>query len=208
MAPKMKFQRSSELFGKLFREIEYSPYDDSVRSELSTDLALSAINLAASIHLLCESKQLVAAGILLRSQFEMVVRSVWAYYAASEVQLEKLAANLTEESLEASKNIPLTSDMMNKLDKIEPVENLMISLRELKKSSWLPLNSLVHGGLFALECQRRGADSRPIKSVFLTSNGLALLAFIQIGILTGRQNIQQKIYAVAEKYEDCLPPRR
>ena len=204
----MDFNRSHQLFSNLFVAVSYPLYDDSPRTKLSKDLALVTINLVGSIHVLCSEKQFTGAGILLRSQYESFVRSVWAYYCASDIQVEKLSSNLTLESLQATKNIPLVAEMLTQLEKSPMVAGLLPSLHEFKQSSWLPLNSLVHGGLFSIHGTLNDYEPKRLETIFLNANGITLLAFIQLGLLTRIEGIQQRIYSIAADFEDCLPPRR
>jgi hypothetical protein len=47
-----------------------------------------------------------SATALLRSQFEALVRAVWARHAAKESELARLLAPLTQESQQAAKKLP------------------------------------------------------------------------------------------------------
>ncbi|WP_411358257.1 DUF6988 family protein [Pseudidiomarina salilacus] len=203
----MDFNRAVDLFERLFKIINFAAYDDSKRTIVSTELALTAINLLDSIHLLCGEKHFNGAGIILRSQYETFVRSVWSYHSATDAQVEKLSATLTKDSLLASKNIPGLAQMLADLEKCPNVKNLMRALNEFRETSWLALNSLVHGGVFAMHGAVNEPPPERIETVFRTANGIALLAIIQLGMLTGRPAIQQQIYAATAGYEDCLPPR-
>lgn len=203
----MDFKRAGQLFEQLFKIIGTPEHIGSVRTQVSTELALVTLNLLGSIHLLCGEKHFNGAGIILRSQYETFVRSVWSYHSATDAQVEKLSATLTKDSLLASKNIPGLAQMLADLEKCPNVKNLMRTLNEFRESSWLALNSLVHGGVFAMHGAVNEPPPERIETVFRSANGIALLAIIQLGMLTGRRAIQQQIYAATAGYEDCLPPR-
>ncbi len=151
---------------------------------------------------------MLGANTALRSQFESLVRSVWALHKASDLQVSKLSAELTKETQQASKNMPSVNEMMIELGKIPELANLMISLNEFKSSSWLPLNSFVHSGLHAAHWTRNEVPEKLIERVFKASNGLMLLAFQGIGILTGIPNIQTQIISATESYSSCFLDRR
>jgi len=98
--------------------------------------------------------------------------------------------------------------MMIELEKLPLLENLLIALKEFKESSWLPLNSFVHSGIHAVHWTRNKAPPELLEQSFRTSNGLSLLAFQSIGILTGHPGIQSKIIAVTADFPSCFPRQR
>ncbi|TNI76576.1 hypothetical protein CF109_01275 [Aeromonas veronii] len=161
-----------------------------------------------AVRLLCSQGLILGVGTTLRSQYEALVRSVWVLYCATDLQIEKLDAVLNAESQQASKNIPTVNAMLGELDKIPQIENLLISLHEFKESSWLPLNSFVHSGIHAVFWTKYHAPPELIEQLFRISNGLNVLAFQEMGILTGIPNIQNEIFSVIAHYSDCLPKPR
>ncbi|MBA2798476.1 hypothetical protein GIS01_08935 [Aeromonas veronii] len=161
-----------------------------------------------AVRLLCSQGLILGVGTTLRSQYEALVRSVWVLYCATDLQIEKLDAVLNAESQQASKNIPTVNAMLGELDNIPQIENLLISLHEFKESSWLPLNSFVHSGIHAVFWTKYQAPPELIEQLFRISNGLNVLAFQEMGILTGIPNIQNEIFSVIAHYSDCLPKPR
>ena len=129
-------------------------------------------------------------------------------HRATEGQIQKLSAELNLETQQASKNIPTVNAMMIELEKIPNLANLLISLKEFKDSSWLPLNSFVHSGIHAVHWTKNRAPDELVEQVFRISNGLALLTFQNLGILTGRPGIQSEIISISANYLGCLPKRR
>ena len=91
---------------------------------------------------------------------------------------------------------------------IPQVKNLLVSLYEFKDSSWLPLNSFVHSGIHAVFWTKYKVPPELIEQSFRISNGLNVIAFQGMGILTGRPTIQQEIFSVISHYSDCLPKPR
>ncbi|HDX9008350.1 TPA: hypothetical protein RQO53_000740 [Aeromonas dhakensis] len=161
-----------------------------------------------AVRLLCSQGLILGIGATLRSQYEALVRSVWVLYCATDLQVEKLDAVLNAESQQASKNIPTVNAMLGELDKIPQVKNLLVSLYEFKDSSWLPLNSFVHSGIHAVFWTKYKVPPELIEQSFRISNGLNVIAFQGMGILTGRPTIQQEIFSVVAHYSDCLPKAR
>lgn len=204
----MDLSQAEKLFNELSDIVDYPLFDESPRLKLSEILAVSSMQFAAAVRVLCAENLLLGATATLRSQFESVVRSVWALQCATELQVDKLSAELSLENQQASKNIPTVHGMMVELEKIPQLVNLLVSLKEFKDSSWLPLNSFVHSGIHAVHWTRNKVPPQLVDQVFRISNALLFIAFQQIGIMTGRPKIQSEIMAVAASYSGCLPKNR
>lgn len=204
----MDLRRAEEFFEHLSKIVDHPLYDDSARVNLSVTLAVSSMQFAAAVRVLCAEGLMLGASTTLRSQFEALVRCVWALHRATDHQIEKLSADLSHETQQASKNIPQVNEMLAELKKIPQLENLLVSLNEFKESSWLPLNSFVHSGIHAIHWTKNEVPPQLIDQIFRISNGLTLLAFQSIGILTGRQGIQSEIISIIARYSSCLPKYR
>lgn len=204
----MDTTRAEELLSHLADIVDFPPYDVSDRLLLSRTLAITSLHFAASVRRLCESHVALGAAIALRSQFEAVVRGVWALYRASDSQVQKLSSNLSAESQQASKNLPQVAEMLGELDKAPQLADLLISLREFKSSSWQPLNSFVHSGIHAIHWTKLQPPQELLDQVFRSSNGLAVLAFQHLAILTGQPWLQTEVITVCGTYSSCLPAQR
>lgn len=204
----MDFIKTEQLFERLSEVVDHTIYNGDTRTKLSLTLAISSMLFSYAVRLLCSQGLILGIGATLRSQYEALVRSVWVLYCATDLQVEKLDAVLNTESQQASKNIPTVNAMLGELDKIPQIKNLLISFHEFKDSSWLPLNSFVHSGIHAVFWTKYKAPPELIEQLFRISNGLNVIAFQEMGILTGRQNIQQEIFSVIVHYSDCLPKPR
>ncbi len=204
----MDLNRAEKLFNELSDIVDYPLFEETPRAKLSVTLAASSMQFAAAVRILCAEGLLLGASATLRSQFESLVRCVWAFHRATESQVEKLTADLNSETQQASKNIPLAHDMMIELEKFPKLANLLVSLKEFKESSWPALNSFVHSGIHAVHWTKNEAPPQLVDQVFRISNALSLLAYQNVGILTGRPEIQSKIIAVTACYSSCLPIRR
>jgi hypothetical protein len=204
----MDLNHAEKLLEVLTSIVDYPLLDDSPRSRLGETLAISSLQFAAAARVLCCEGLLLGASTTLRSQFEALVRSVWVLHRASEKQIERLSADLNPETQQASKNIPLTNEMLLELEKVPQLKNLLIALHEFKNSSWLPLNSFVHSGIHAVHWTKNGAPPQLLEIIFRSSNGLALLAFQNIGILTGRPKVQSELIAATKGFSSILPKQR
>lgn len=183
-------------------------YEDSPRSVLSHTLAATSLHFAASLRTLCSNELTLGAAAMLRSQFEALVRSVWAMYRATDNQVDKLSSDLTIDSQQATKNIPLVNEMLRELEKFPQLQNLLVALKEFKDSSWRPLNSFVHSGIHAIYWTKNEAPPQLLSQIFRASNGLALLAFQTIAVLTGRPGLQSELTAVTASFSSSFPDYR
>ncbi|MBD2718759.1 hypothetical protein H6G99_07275 [Synechococcus sp. FACHB-909] len=205
----MDVTRAEQLFGILAEVTDQPLYEDSARAELSATLAITALEIARSVRILCAADQLLGATVCLRSQFESLVRSVWTLHCASEHEIRRLSTNsLTPETAQGAKNIPLAAQMLEDLEEIPSLKNLMVALNEFKASAWRPLNSFVHAGLHAVIHTKFGWPQDLVGQTFRMSNGLCLLAFTQIGLLNGTPGIQGEIIALAASFSSVLPKYR
>lgn len=204
----MDFIKTDQLFIRLSEVVDHPIYNDDTRTKLSLTLAISSMQFSYAVRLLCSQGLILGIGATLRPQYEALVRSVWVLYCATDLQVGKLDAALNTESQQASKNIPTVNAMLGELDKIPQIKNLLISFHEFKDSSWLPLNSFVHSGIHAVFWTKHKAPPELIEQLFRISNGLNVIAFQEMGILTGRPNIQKEIFSVIAHYSDCLPKPR
>lgn len=204
----MDLIRAEKLLDALASVVDYPLFDDSPKVRLSATLAVSSLQFSAAVRVLCGEGLLLGASATLRSQFEALTRSVWVLHCATEIQINRLSADLNQEAQQASKNIPLTSEMLAELGKAPQLEGLLIALHEFKSSSWLPLNSFVHSGIHAVHWTKHGAPPQMLDNIFLASNGLAVLASQGVGILTGHPGVQSEVFAIAETFPSVLPKKR
>lgn len=204
----MDTTRAEELFSHLADVVDLPPYDESDRLLLSRTLAITSLQFAAAARRLCESHLAQGAAAVLRSQFEALVRGTWVYYRASDNQVQNLSSDLSIETQRANKNAPHVAEMLGELKKSPQLANLLISLGEFKDSSWLPLNSFVHSGIHAVHWTRIEPPRELFDQIFRGSNGLAVLAFQHLAMLTGKPKLQNDVIAVCATYSGCLPARR
>jgi len=204
----MDTTRAEELLNHLADVVDLPPYNNSDRVFLSRTLAVTSLHFAAAARRSCESHLALGAATVLRSQFEALLRSVWSFHRANEGQVEKLSSHLSMESQQATKNIPQAAEMLGDLEKVPQLANLLTSLREFKDSSWLPLNSFVHSGIHAVHWTKFEPPQGLLDQMFRGSNGLAVLAFQHLAILTGQQGLQTEVIAVCAAYSSCLPRPR
>ncbi|MEN9374375.1 MAG: hypothetical protein RIR79_1927 [Pseudomonadota bacterium] len=199
------FLATEELSAKLFALIDLPLYDQSTRLKTS-DVAcsMSLEHWSASINLL-SSALLPSAVTVHRAQFEALLRSIWVLYAASDSQIERLSSDLTLESEQAAKNLPMVADMMCAVERQGPPQ-AHDALKRFKENSWKSLNSYAHAGIHPLRRHAEGYPVQLIESIAKNANGLAIVAAMQASVLSGLQPLQREILALAARYPECMPP--
>ena len=197
--------RAEALFDVLTEIVDHPQFDDSQKLALTKTLAISSLEYGAAVRVLCQADLLLGASTTLRSQFEAFIRSTWIMHCANEHQIARLTRELSLESQQASKNIPSSNEMLGDLNKVPQLINLCVSLNEFKESSWGPLNSFVHAGIHAVHWTKNAPPAKLIDTIFRASNGLCVLAYQSLGILTGRPHTQREVIAATSCYSSVLP---
>ena len=199
-------ERANELFDALENVIDHPFYDDSERLELSVVLAQASFEFALSVRLLCASGQLLGASACLRSQFEALIRSVWAYHRATDGEVERLSRHdLSLETQQQARNIPQASAMLEELEKNPNLLGFTSAVREFRDCAWGPLNSFVHSGIHAIHRTKFGAPPQLIQNTFKVSNGFCFLGYNHLGILTGVHGIQNDLLYSTACFSSVLP---
>jgi len=199
------FDATEELIAQLFPLIDLPLFDDSDRLAVS-DVACSMCfeHWTATLHLL-KCGLLPSAVVVHRAQFEALLRSVWAHYAASDEHLNKLSVVLTTESEQNAKNLPTVAEMMGAVEKRGPPQ-AFDAINRFKENSWKALNSYAHAGIHPLKRHAEGYPMQLLESIAKNANGLAVVAAMQAAVLSGVQPLQREILNLASKYPDCMPP--
>lgn len=199
------FDATEELTARLLPLIDLPLFDDSNRLAVS-DIAcsMSFEHWEATIHLL-KYGLLPSAVVVHRAQFEALLRSVWALYAASDENLNKLSAVLTNESEQNAKNLAQAADMMAAVAKNGPPQ-AFDALNRFKENSWKALNSYAHAGIHPIRRHAEGYPLQLLESIVKNSNGLAIVSAMQAAVLSGVQPLQREILDLASQYPECMPP--
>lgn len=195
--------RSAEYVAYILRQ---PLYDNTDRIRISHVMCSVSLEHAESIKILIASGNFTSALGLLRLQFESFVRGIWVMYAASERALEKLTAELNDESQRRANNLPMLSEMISQLEKKVP-KDVIVPILEFKEYSWKPLSSYVHGGLHAIERHSKGYPIPLLEQVLKNSNGVNGLVAVFGAILTGQVQLTQDVYESLKEYSDCFQIR-
>ena len=173
------------------------------RFEVSAIICGISFDFWRGTRFMLDARMITPGATLLRSQFESVVRSIWAHNNATNDVIEKLSADLSSESEQAAKNLPTANEMMLILEKsIHP--NAFAPLNEFKHYSWRALNSHTHAGIHAIARGRSDCPDEINNAAYKLSNGLAVTAAMHYVILCGRQDLQKRIISISLDFPDCF----
>lgn len=200
------FRRSELLFQNMTEVIDRPLHDDSARITTSGNLCQISIEHSCALRSLSESGMFASGFVILRSQFEALVRAIWALYCASDYQIQRLASPLDEEGEQSAKNLPQVQEMLKALGSVPAARVPFDALTEFKRYSWNALNSFTHAGIHPL---KRVTDGYPLELIIQnvrTSNALSMIAAMQICVLTGIPNLQRDLLPLNGRFHDCFPP--
>jgi hypothetical protein len=205
--PSEIFDESDALAAEMLAVVDVPLFDSSPRIRTSDGACSLSLEHWASGRIRLRSALLPSATVVLRAQFEALVRSIWLLYAASDDHLSKLTATLSLDSEQGAKNMPQTTEMMLDLGKKAPPQ-AYDALCRFKDNAWKALNSYAHAGIHPIRRHDEGYPVQLLHDILRNANGLAVVSCVQAAILSGRQPLQRTVLAVASKRPTCMPPPR
>ncbi|MGJ8660590.1 MAG: DUF6988 family protein [Bacteroidota bacterium] len=198
--------RSIELNVSLSKILNQDVNQSSSKEVVSKSLCLVSREHSTSITILVSNRRGISSLCLLRSQYEALVRMLWVYYVASDNVIEKLAAELTENSVRQSSNkMKMLSEMLTELEGKAPKEAMTLLL-EFKDYSWKPLSSFVHSGMHASQRKMIGMPMELVANAVKQSNALLLMAAMMMVIISQSQKYVGRLPKYQKVFADCLPP--
>jgi hypothetical protein len=203
-------KQSAEFDEKVVNALKSTPIQltqQSIRASVSHILCSVAIEHGESVKILLSTGNCTSAIGLIRLQYEAVVRAIWVYYTATDTAVEKLSTDLTRESAQRGQNLPMLSEMLEKMDGRAPKAALE-PLLEFKEYSWKPLSSFIHGGIHAIDRHSRGYPFKLIEQSLKGSNGLNGIVGYFLTIISGNQQKVKEFYDYFTEFKDCLPYKK
>jgi len=202
------FPRSELLLQNVIEIIDRPLFAHSPRIATSGNLCQISIEHACAFRSLAESRMLASAFVVMRAQYEAVLRGVWALYSATDAQIERISARVTPDTELAAKNLPSAFDMLEALAKAPNAKVPFDALSEFKASAWPALNSYVHGGIHPLGRLVEGYPLELIIGTVRIGNALSMVAAMQYCVLTGVSDLQRQLTPLHSRFQDCLPLHR
>ncbi len=145
-----------------------------------------------------------SALVLVRPQYESLVRATWALHVASESELERLFAPLTPASQQAAKKLPGVQDMIAKLKQFGP-EGAAGMFDHARKRMIDGLHSFVHVGIHPFARQRDGYPVSFLIDMARNSNALAFLTLLVLAEITQDEAVSAFARALHDSFQDVLP---
>jgi len=198
------FDESKDLASRLQNVLSVPRYDNTAQNRLSHLACSISLEHAHATRALLTDGLFPSSLVVLRAQFEALVRAVWIFYAATDAQIEKLDATLAQDTEQGAKNLPGNEDMFVILDTKAPRAPVE-ALRRFRETSWKALNSFAHAGIHPLQRHEHGYPFQIIEQCIKNSNGLAVIAAMHAAILTGRQQLVAEVGRLQMIYCNCLP---
>lgn len=196
-------KRTDELFNAMSAVLAEADFGDDSRSRCAVALAGIAVEHGFSIRASLEMEHVTSAIVLLRAQFEAVVRGVWVWYVAPDGWVSKLDALIGRRGSKEPR-APAMDEMLAALAKVEPAA-VGRQLKRLKDAAWKPLNSYVHGGVHPVLQAHWGFTDEYAEQVLRNANGLATMGTMLMAVLTGEQEIADAMRRVQLEHRDVLP---
>lgn len=129
------------------------------------------------------------------------------FWAASEEDVQRLAAPLTLATERAARSLPMLSDMVRLLRGAAP-DGLVDQLEAFREVSGHALNSFVHSGIHVVSRQVSGYEASLVDQVVRSSNALVTMCGMLLAIATGDAEAVGQVNALQRQHSDCLPPMK
>lgn len=179
-------------------------FESFPRKESSRILCIVSFEHSESLKMLIASGNFTSAIGLLRLQYESFTRSLWLFYAASDLAVSKLMTELTAESARKSQKLPMLSEMLKKLEGKAP-QVVLDQLLEFREYSWKPLSSYIHGGMHAIQRHSKGYPLQLLTQTIKASNGVSIMAAMFLTIIANDISKKGVFPKIQKEFKDCLP---
>ena len=199
------FELSTQMIMELKQQIiESDVIDGGPRLELVEQCVYISFDHGVGVNGLLAIGLPTQAMILLRSQFEAVVRAYWLLFIASNHQVSKLNFSYTFEEQFESDTCPMLSEMLDRLSNANLEAKPVIDhLYDFKKYHLKQLNSLVHTGKQSFTRDVMGYKDEMLITLMRQSNNLITVAS-QIMLKHTIPDKQKFIQHLINKYRLCF----
>ncbi|ENU92080.1 MULTISPECIES: DUF6988 family protein [Acinetobacter] len=194
---------------KMLQEIKYeisksNLMDCGPRLELVEQCINISIEHSIGVNLLLSTDLTMQGMVLLRAQFEAVVRAYWLMFIAENSEISVLNFSWTLEEQYLNPKIPMAHDMLELLLKANlDAHGIILQLKEFKEINLKVLHSFVHTGKHAFTRQQIGFDENLVIQLMRISNNLTSTA-AQLLLYHSVPNNQKFISSITYKYKSCF----
>ena len=168
--------------------------------------ALLSLEHASGAYVLIGQGLFPSAYVLLRPQYECLVRGIWLLYAASDAWVEKLSEPLTLENAKRANEGPMLAEMLKQLESNPSSPAPIVEqLKQYRDVTWRALNSYSHGGLHPLSRTLTGYPAQLTYDAVRNSNAVLALTTQLASILSGDPITMAPVRRFHIEFADCLP---
>lgn len=168
--------------------------------------ALLSLEHASGAYVLIGQGLFPSAYVLLRPQYECLVRGIWLLYAASDAWVEKLSEPLTLENAKRANEGPMLAEMLKQLESNpNSPAPIVEQLKQYRDVTWRALNSYSHGGLHPLSRTLTGYPAQLTYDAVRNSNAVLALTTQLASILSGDPINMVPVRRFHIEFADCLP---
>jgi hypothetical protein len=168
--------------------------------------ALLSLEHASGAYVLIGQRLFPSAYVLMRPQYECLVRGIWLLHAASDAWVDKLSEPLTLESAKRANEGPMLAEMLKQLESAANSPGPLVEqLKQFRDVTWKSLNSYAHGGLHPLARMLTGYPAQLTYDVVRNSNAVLALTTQLASILSGDPLNMVPVRQFHIEFADCLP---
>ena len=182
--------------------------DDTPKHLICANACLLALDHAKSARILFSDDAPNFATGLLRLQYLALLRAAWVLYAANDLQISKLAAQLGSHAMQVANNSPEPAEMFKALEAIAPIEVIQ-PLNEFKAVALEALNDFVPEGIDTLMRIKEALPEVLVLQLIRNSNGLIYFGYRMLASLNGSQALMNQMNQMKHlhgTFADCFPP--
>ena len=190
----------------LYALINAPSYDGGPRTVLSVLACSLSLEHWDAVRCLIRSRLLASAVSVYRAQFEGLVRSLWCLHAATDMQVDKVLAEIRGDTGSGESSLPQTEELLLELSARAP-RQASDAIKCFNRSSWEALNMYAHVGLHPMRRQVPGHPSDLLELVLRSANGLAAIGGMHLAIASGHQPLMGEVLHLSMVHASCLSPQ-
>lgn len=204
--------RSQQLHGAMVQVLRLQDADAVLHDLDGTAVAMTSASLsmehADSLLLLMARGNPNTATATLRMQFESMLRSAWAIYAATGPEIEALGQELTAEAEMQVRKVAVYADMLKALRRDAcPVPRVLADeVGRIDQVLRHSLNAFIHGGFQPLKRHSEGFPLHLALQVIETSNAISTMSAAIFAVLIDDEGHRMaRLNALIPEFQDVLP---
>lgn len=175
-----------------------------LRDRLTLDACALTLEHGRALRGLIEEGLETSALALMRVQHEALLRAAWLWFAASESDIQALAAPQTFTTLKRANSLPLARELLESIENSDAPPALKRGLREFREQSWAGANSYTHAGLLPLGRIGSGHVEVQLGQAVQVSNAHSYSANMLIAAIVGDAGTPGAISLIALSHPGCM----